>query len=84
MLRIQYFANVREQMGVEGQEMPLSSSIRTVADLMTALESEEPKFAAVVVGTKSLLVAVNQTVVEKSYVLSDDDEVAFFPPMTGG
>jgi len=31
-----------------------------------------------------MLVAVNQTVVDKSYRLSENDEVAFFPPMTGG
>jgi len=34
--------------------------------------------------TPSILVAVNQTVVNRSYTLSDGDEVAFFPPMTGG
>lgn len=84
MVKIHYFASVREQMGSEGQEYPLAHNKQTVAELISELQASDPSFAAVVGVTKNLLVAVNQTVVERSYVLSDGDEVAFFPPMTGG
>lgn len=84
MLKIHYFASVREHMGVEVQEFPWAGENHSVAQLILSLEASDSKFAALHTGTKSLLVAVNQIVVERGYVLSDGDEVAFFPPMTGG
>lgn len=84
MLKIHYFASIREQMGSEGQDYALGQNEQSVADLIAALQASEPKFAAIIEASKTLLVAVNQTVVERSYMLSDGDEVAFFPPMTGG
>ncbi|MFT6092500.1 MAG: molybdopterin synthase sulfur carrier subunit [Pseudohongiellaceae bacterium] len=82
-LNIHYFASVREQMAVEGQQLELTGST-SVAELITLLTRTELKFSAMIEATPSILVAVNQTVVGRSYTLADDDEVAFFPPMTGG
>lgn len=82
-LNIHYFASIREQLGVDEQRLELEGD-STVADLIAVLIQTEPKFSAMIEGTPSILIAVNQTVVERSYTLSEDDEVAFFPPMTGG
>lgn len=82
-LNIHYFASIREQLGVDEQRLELEGD-STVADLIAVLIQTEPKFSAMIEGTPSILIAVNQTVVERNYTLSEDDEVAFFPPMTGG
>jgi molybdopterin synthase sulfur carrier subunit len=82
-LNIHYFASVREQLGVEGQQLELAES-PSVAELIVLLARTELKFSAMIEATPSILVAVNQTVVGRSHTLADNDEVAFFPPMTGG
>jgi molybdopterin synthase sulfur carrier subunit len=43
-----------------------------------------PHFEAIFQDDRKILIAVNQTVVDKSQVLDPGDEIAFFPPMTGG
>ncbi|HAG70679.1 MAG TPA: molybdopterin converting factor subunit 1 [Gammaproteobacteria bacterium] len=82
-LDIHYFASIRERLGIQGQQLELSGN-NNVADLIVSLTQVDAKFSVMIEATPSILVAVNQTVVNRSYTLSDGDEVAFFPPMTGG
>lgn len=84
MLRIHYFASVREAMQREEDKLERPDAVNTVAELMDYLAAEDERFAAVADAGKPLLVAINHTVSDRSATLSDDDEVAFFPPMTGG
>jgi|TARA_B110000977_G_C10714440_1_gene352637 molybdopterin synthase sulfur carrier subunit len=83
-LDIHYFASIREQIGIEGQQLELTGNNNNVADLIISLTQVDARFSVMIEATPSILVAVNQTVVDRSYTLSDGDEVAFFPPMTGG
>jgi|TARA_B110000971_G_scaffold55209_1_gene56136 molybdopterin synthase sulfur carrier subunit len=83
-LDIHYFASIREQLGIEGQQVELSDNNNNVADLIVSLTQVDARFSAMIEATPSILVAVNQTVVDRSYTLSNGDEIAFFPPMTGG
>jgi len=55
-----------------------------VRELMQLLADLDPEFARLTTTDNALLVAVNQTVVALDHPLADNDEVAFFPPMTGG
>lgn len=84
MLSIHYFASVREQVGKDSEQLPYSDATKTVDALMTILREQNTEFDSLMNGKNKLLIAVNQTVVERSYSLSEDDEIAFFPPMTGG
>lgn len=84
MLTIHYFAGIREQVGSDSQELVLPEGVATVADLIHFLEQSNTGFARVTAASNKILVAVNQEVVGRSYGLSANDEVAFFPPMTGG
>ena len=84
MLEVHYFASVREALDRDGEEVPWSGEVATVADLVRLLSSQDEAFKALNESGNPLLVAVNQTVVDKTYSLSSGDEVAFFPPMTGG
>ena len=84
MLTIHYFASVREALGKANEQLEFPDDIVSVEDLMKYLGAANPAFQSLIESKSKILVAVNQTVVDRNYVLSKNDEVAFFPPMTGG
>lgn len=73
-IRIRYFASVRERLGRSEELMALDRGI-TVADVWG-------RVGGALSGT--VLAAVNQEFVPFSHPLRDGDELAFFPPVTGG
>lgn len=83
-MQIHYFASIREQMDREQDQIALPSEVKNVAELIQYLRDQNSRFDALFSSNRKLLVAVNQTVVNQNYQLSESDEVAFFPPMTGG
>ena len=84
MIKIHYFASIREQLNQAEEQLTLPEGVSSIDQLIQHLQSINPSFKSVMDSRKKILVAVNQTVVDRSYELSEDDEVAFFPPMTGG
>ncbi|MDD9890974.1 MAG: molybdopterin converting factor subunit 1 [Gammaproteobacteria bacterium] len=84
MIQIHYFASIRERLEADQEQLTLPDHVSSIDELIKHLATINPKFSAVVNSTSKILVAVNQTVVDRSYKLSENDEVAFFPPMTGG
>ncbi len=84
MLSIHYFASVREALGQAEQRIERPKDVITVADLQAYLAGQNSAFKTLMDSSAQLMVAVNQTVVDGTYQLTEDDEVAFFPPMTGG
>ncbi len=83
-LKIHYFASIREAVDKAEEQVHLPVGVATVADLQTYLAAQNAAFKSLYDSGARMLVAVNQTVVDGSYQLGEDDEVAFFPPMTGG
>ncbi len=84
MLTIHYFASVREALGKANEQLEFPDDIVNVEGLMKYLGASNPAFQSLIESENKILVAVNQIVVDRNYVLSKNDEVAFFPPMTGG
>ncbi|GJM12985.1 MAG: molybdopterin synthase sulfur carrier subunit [Pseudohongiella sp.] len=84
MISIQYFASVREALNRDAEQLELPKDVDTVQALIDYLLGSNPDFDGVLNGSKQVLVAVNQTVVNRDHPLAESDEVAFFPPMTGG
>ena len=83
-MKIQYFASIREALDRNEESLELPSGVNSVEALIEHLLMVNPHFSSVFNTDKKVLVAVNQTVVGREHALSDNDEVAFFPPMTGG
>jgi molybdopterin synthase sulfur carrier subunit len=81
MIQVLFFAQLREVLQTEGLALPKSSS--TVAELRIELQQKGPLWQEYLSNSRSL-VAVNQTMQNDQAKLSDGDEVAFFPPVTGG
>ncbi|MGL4861298.1 MAG: molybdopterin synthase sulfur carrier subunit [Enterobacteriaceae bacterium] len=81
MIKILFFAQVRELTGTSQMTMP--ANYPTVESLRAALSERGDKWALALESGR-LLTAVNQAITDLSHPLSAGDEVAFFPPVTGG
>lgn len=81
MIKVRFFAQLREVLQTDRLELPLSAN--TVAELRTQLQQKGPLWQEYLSSSRSL-VAVNQTMQNEQASLCEGDEVAFFPPVTGG
>jgi len=84
MLKIQYFASIREQLNKSEESLILPSAVNNVGDLIEYMKNNDAIFCLVYEKNPKILIAVNHTVADKSVTLAEGDEIAFFPPMTGG
>lgn len=82
-VNIWYFARIKEAVGCEQEQLDLPDSKTTVGDLVNALSDRGDRWQKAL-RDKSLLVAVNQAVASMETVIAEGDEIAFFPPVTGG
>ena len=79
-----YFAGLREAMGTAGEVYSLPEGVTTVGGLLDHLRGRSDMYAAALDTSKMLRVAVNQCHAHLDHPISDNDEVAIFPPVTGG
>ena len=83
-LQLRYFAWVRERVGTDIETVTLPEDVRTVAELVTWLRGRGAPYESVFADAGSMRVAVDRTLLDFDASVVGVDEVAFFPPMTGG
>lgn len=83
-LRLRYFAWLRDRTGCAAEEIPLPENVATVGALMTWLQAAKPAAAAAFANPRLVRAAVNQEFASAETPIAPGDEVAFFPPITGG
>jgi molybdopterin synthase sulfur carrier subunit len=83
-LKLLYFASVRQRLGKGEETLTLPETVASVRDLAAFLAAKGPDYAMVFCDLRLLRVAVNQTHADLDAAVGDSDEVAFFPPVTGG
>lgn len=83
-MRILYFAWLRQRVGVAEETVDPPASVRDVAGLVEWLRSRGPGHAAAFAETAVVKAAVNQEFARPDHPVRPGDEVAFFPPVTGG
>ncbi|WP_293731222.1 molybdopterin synthase sulfur carrier subunit [uncultured Actinobacillus sp.] len=81
MLKILFFAQTRELIGVE--QLELKAEFATAEAVREYLAAQGGKWALALAKGK-LLVAINQTLSPLESAVKSGDEIAFFPPVTGG
>ncbi|CAH1388289.1 MAG: molybdopterin converting factor subunit 1 [Gammaproteobacteria bacterium] len=83
MITVLFFAKYREQLGLGRMTLPLATAT-TVSELKIRLVADGGDEWAAVLFAGNTLCAVNQTIAHDTDTIGDGDEVAFYPPVTGG
>ena len=83
-MKLLYFAWLRARIGCAEEEVELPSDVRSVAALLGWLQSRGGRYAEALGDLSVVRVAVNQDYVTREHPVREGDEVAIFPPVTGG
>jgi molybdopterin synthase sulfur carrier subunit len=83
MIRLRYFASLRERLGIGEEAITLPDGVDTVAGLQRWLQDRGESWTEALADER-LLAAVNHAVAERTASIRDGDEIAWFPPVTGG
>lgn len=83
MINIVYFAKTRETIGKSTEPFELAPGINTVTSIIGSLVARGNPYN-VAFEDERILAAINQEMVSLESRVIDDDELAFFPPVTGG
>ncbi|WP_394174088.1 molybdopterin converting factor subunit 1 [Thalassotalea litorea] len=83
MIKVIFFAALRDKLDCDGLTIETTSEITCVADIKQYLCQKHPHWQPFFT-EQSILSAVNHTMADESFAVTSGDEVAFFPPVTGG
>lgn len=83
MVNVLFFARLKEQLGCEQLTLEITAETCTINEVKNQLLALHPEWASHFNNT-SLLMAINQEMVNAQALVKSGDEVAFFPPVTGG
>jgi sulfur-carrier protein len=84
MIEILYFASLRERLGTARERIAPMAAVATAADLIAYLRARGGVWADALGEGGRVMVAVNQELANPQTPIRDGDEVALFPPVTGG
>ncbi|MFA7553002.1 MAG: molybdopterin converting factor subunit 1 [Spongiibacteraceae bacterium] len=84
MVTVLFFARIREQLGVDRLSLALPEGAVSLGAFKLQLLANNDASWAEVLLADNVVKAVNHQVVDDAYMLQDGDEIAFFPPVTGG
>jgi len=83
-VKVLFFASLREQLGTPGEELELPGGVATVGSLREHLSTRGGAWASALEKRKNVRAAVNQDMAQPGAAIRAGDEIAFFPPVTGG
>jgi molybdopterin synthase sulfur carrier subunit len=84
ILRLRYFAWVRERIGRPEEDIDVPSGVATVGELVAWLSGRGEEYAHAFDNPKVIRAAIDKTHVRPEASIKGAREIAFFPPMTGG
>lgn len=83
-IKLRFFASVREALGMSEEVALLPDSVQTIGDVRNCLIARGDVWAETLGTQRAVRMAVNQVMGKAESAVQDGDEVAFFPPVTGG
>jgi len=84
VITVLYFARLRESLGQSSEQIPLPATVRDLEGLRSLLVERGGAWKDELAHDKRVRAAVNQAMARDDSPIADGDEVAFFPPVTGG
>jgi molybdopterin synthase sulfur carrier subunit len=84
MITLLYFARLRETFGVASENLVLPEGVATLEGVRAILAARGGLWAQELAAGRAFRAAVNQDIAGANTPVKDGDEVAFFPPVTGG
>jgi sulfur-carrier protein len=84
VITVLYFARLRESLGQGSERIVLPATVRDLEGLRTLLIARGGAWQEELAPSKPVRAAINQAMAHGDSPLADGDEVAFFPPVTGG
>jgi sulfur-carrier protein len=84
MMRLLYFAWVREKTGIAEEDIALPAKVTTIAELMAWQKTRGPEFAHAFERSEVIRAAIDKTHAKPNALIGAAREIAFFPPVTGG
>ncbi len=84
MIKVLYFASLRDTLGTHREELALPDGVSDMAGLKAVLGQRGGVWSEAFASGDSVMMAVNQEAANPRTPLGDGDEVAFYPPVTGG
>jgi len=83
-MRVLYFAWVKQRVGLAEEDLSPPPTVQDVAGLVAFLAARSPGHAAAFADPRQIRCAVNQEFADPTTAVAAGDEIAFFPPVTGG
>ena len=83
-MKVRYFAWVRQKTGISEEELEPPAGVATVRDMIGWLKSRGPEYEFAFENEGVIRVAIDQTHAAHDASISGANEIAFFPPVTGG
>lgn len=83
-IQLFYFAGLREALGYASESLVLPPGVASIGELRMHLASRGGPYATQFAAGRNLRAALNQDMAPATATISEGDEVAFFPPVTGG
>lgn len=84
MITLLYFARLRETFGLSSEQVDLPAQVCDVRSLTEWLRQRDGVWQEELAPAKPVRVAINQDMANSDTAVRDGDEIAFFPPVTGG
>ena len=84
MITVLYFARLRETFGMASEQMALPAGVATLEGVRATLAARGGVWAHELAVGRAFRAAVNQAIADAATLVKEGDEVAFFPPVTGG
>ena len=83
-VRLLFFASLRENLGTSAEEVDVPPTVSTVGALREHLRDRGGEWANVFAPARNVRAAINQEMAQLGAPIKAGDEIAFFPPVTGG
>ena len=83
LLKIVYLARLRDALGRSSESLELADNV-SLSQLRAALRERGGSWAQELAEGRAVRIAVNHELIAGDVTLRDGDEIAFFPPVTGG